>query len=309
MARRKKGRPVSGIVLLDKPSGDSSNRALQRVKRLFDAQKAGHTGSLDPMATGVLPVCLGEATKFSQYLLDSNKSYKATIQLGVQTTTGDIEGEVLFETTASQLTAEQVQAVLHRFTGTVEQTPPMYSAIKIDGQPLYKLARQGITVERKKRQIHIYRLVMDDFRPGQQPQLDISVDCSKGTYIRTLAEDIASALGDIGGHLVMLQRSRVGEFDLADTVSIEHLQELRDNENWSALDALLIPAEQAVNHLPAVEVSSNVGYYLRQGQAVLVPHAPCTGLVRIRQENGDFLGVGEILDDGRVAPRRLVVSA
>lgn len=308
MGRQKRGRDISGILLLDKPQGDSSNRALQTVKRLYYARKAGHTGSLDPLATGVLPICLGEATKFSQYLLNADKTYQATVCLGIQTDTGDAEGEELERTDASAVTRKQVEEILPRFIGTIEQVPPMYSALKVDGQPLYKLAREGKTVERKPREISIYALRVDDFRPGAYPALDITVSCSKGTYIRTLAEDIASALGDIGGHLTALRRTRVGAFAIDDCITLPALEQLKDEKAFTAMDERLIAPEQAVNHLPGVEVSNDTGYYVRLGQAVFVPGAPVNGLVRISQQDGVFLGVGEVLDDGRVTPRRLVVQ-
>lgn len=309
MGRQKRGRDVSGIVLLDKPRGASSNRALQTVKRLYGARKAGHTGSLDPMATGVLPLCLGEATKFSQYLLNADKAYQATIRLGEQTDTGDAEGEVIARCDTTALTRAQAESVLPQFVGEIDQVPPMYSALKVDGQPLYKLARQGIEIERKARRITIYKLVMTAFRPGPQAELDIEVECSKGTYIRTLAEDIAAALGDLGGHLVMLRRTRVGIFSIADCHDLATLQQQHDTAGETALDQWLIAPEQAVNHLPGVAVSVDTGYYVRRGQAVRVAGAPPHGLVRIHQEDGVFLGIGEILDDGRIAPRRLVVAA
>ncbi|GAB5415630.1 MAG: tRNA pseudouridine(55) synthase TruB [Congregibacter sp.] len=307
MARRRRGRPVSGILLLDKPLGLSSNHALQRVKRLFSAAKAGHTGSLDPLATGVLPICFGEATKFSQYLLDSDKSYDSTFLLGAATATGDAEGELVATGDAQQLQLAQIEEALTAFRGAIEQTPPMYSAIKQDGQPLYKLARQGVEVERKSRQITIHRYEVGAFREGPQAELDVHIDCSKGTYIRSLAIDLGERLG-IPAHVKVLRRTGVGPFRIDSCVSMETLQALSDSGDMAAMDALLKPVDEALAHIPLLKLPQSSGFYLRQGQPVLVPNAPCDGMVRVALDTGEFLGLGEILADGRVAPRRLVAS-
>lgn len=307
MARRRRGRPVSGILLLDKPAGMSSNQALQRAKRLFAAAKAGHTGSLDPLATGVLPLCFGEATKFSQYLLDADKVYESCFCLGVATDTGDAEGEVVQRADASALTLPVIETALADFRGAIEQQPPMYSAIKRDGQPLYKLARAGIEVDRPSRTVQIRRLEVRDFRPGEWAQLDVEVACSKGTYVRSLAMDIGEQLG-VGGHVRELRRTAVGPFRIEECVPLTTLQALRDRDELAAMDELLRPMDRALDHLPLLHLPESSGFYLRQGQPVLVPNAPCDGMVRVALETGEFLGVGEILDDGRVAPRRLVVS-
>ena len=307
MARRRRGRPVNGILVLDKPLGDSSNYALQQAKRLYFAAKAGHTGSLDPLATGVLPVCFGEATKFSQYLLDADKVYEATFVLGTQTDTGDAEGEVIGQQDASSLTREMVAVALEEFVGTIEQVPSMYSAIKHDGQPLYKLARKGIEVDRKARTITITSLEMLAFREGESAEVDIRLACSKGTYVRSLAEDLGAALG-CGAHVSALRRTAAGPFTLEDSVSLATLEALKGADKLAAMDELLKPADTAVGGLPLVRLTESGGYYLRQGQPVMVPNAPCDGIVRVALETGEFLGVGEILDDGRVAPRRLIVT-
>jgi tRNA pseudouridine55 synthase len=307
MAKRRRGRPVSGILLLDKPAGMSSNQALQRVKRLYGAAKAGHTGSLDPLATGVLPLCFGEATKFSQYLLDADKVYESRFGLGISTNTGDAEGEVVGRSDASALTRARVEAALADYRGEIEQQPPMHSAIKRDGQPLYKLARAGIEVDRPSRTVRIHRLEVRDFRPGVCAELDIEVACSKGTYIRTLAMDIGAQLG-VGGHVLELRRTAVGPFRVEECVPLATLQALRDRDELAAMDDLLLPMDRALGHLPLLRLPESSGFYLRKGQPVLVPNAPCDGMVRVALETGEFLGVGEILDDGRVAPRRLVVS-
>ena len=307
MARRRRGRPLDGILVLDKPSGMSSNQALQAVKRLYFAAKAGHTGSLDPLATGVLPLCFGEATKFSQFLLEADKAYESTFVLGLVTATGDADGEVVERLDASAVVADDVERVLETFRGEIEQVPSMYSAIKHQGQPLYKLARQGQEVARDARPVVIKRLELCGFRGGDRPEADIYLECSKGTYVRSLAEDVGRALG-CGAHVGRLRRTRAGPFDLGDSVTLGTLEALKTNGQLAEMDALLQPADAALNGLPLVQLSESGGFYMRQGQPVLVPNAPCDGMVRIALETGEFLGVGEILDDGRVAPRRLIVT-
>ncbi len=300
--KRQHGRDVHGILLLDKPVGITSNAALQKVKRLYFAKKAGHTGSLDPLASGLLPICLGEATKISSFLLDSDKAYDGTCQLGVKTTTGDAEGEVLQTKPVPALDENKLLPILEQFVGQQEQIPPMHSAIKVDGQPLYKLAHQGLEIERKPRQVEIYSLelleIMDDsFR--------FSLRCSKGTYVRTLVEDIGEILG-CGAHLSALRRTGVGQFSLENAVTLEQLEHVKANEHDAGLDALLTPMDRALDDWPSVRLTDNSTYYVRQGQAVLVPQAPTSGWVRLFASDECFLGVGQILDDGRVAPKRLV---
>ncbi len=229
MARRRTGRPVNGILLLDKPSGMTSNGALQAVKRLYFAAKAGHTGSLDPLATGVLPLCFGEATKFSQYLLDSDKGYRSTFIFGVTTATGDADGEVTGRSDAGGLGQTEVEAALERFRGAIEQVPSMYSAIKKDGKPLYQLARQGIEVEREARRVTVHELVLEAFRPGPQPEADLYIRCSKGTYVRSIAEDLGAALG-VGAHVGVLRRVEAGPFQAGQCISLAALQELAGKE-------------------------------------------------------------------------------
>jgi tRNA pseudouridine55 synthase len=293
MARRRKGRAVTGILVLDKPIGPSSNQALQRVRHLFNAAKAGHTGNLDPLASGVLPICLGEATKLSQFLLDSDKAYDATVSFGIKTTTGDSEGEVLSEKTAELLTTGAVTVALDSFVGEFDQIPPMHSALKVDGQPLYKLARLGKEVERKARRIAVHSIEMTSFAPGAVATSDIRVSCSKGTYIRTLSEDIADAVG-LPGHM-------------SQSIDLETLVDVAEKEGTDSLDQFLIDPEIAVGHLERVELSDSAAFYLKQGQPVLVRNAPLSGMVRIAEAGGPFLGIGVILDDGRVAPKRLFV--
>ncbi len=307
MARRRRGRPVDGILVLDKPAGQSSNGVLQAAKRLYFAAKAGHTGSLDPLATGVLPLCFGEATKFSQYLLDSDKAYRSTFVLGVTTDSGDADGEVLESKPCPEITEQQVVEALAQFRGEISQVPSMFSALKHQGQPLYKLAREGKEVERKARQVTVYELELEGFRGGEFPEVDVYVHCSKGTYIRSIAEDLGQALG-CGGHVSVLRRVQAGPFTVQQAVTLETLEALRDEEAFAELDELLQPVESAIGHLPALTLIEDVAYYLLQGQPVMVPKAPADGLVRLHHENGRFLGVGEIQDDGRVAPRRLIAT-
>jgi tRNA pseudouridine55 synthase len=307
VTRRPRGRAVDGILVLNKPKGLSSNQALQRVKHLYCAVKAGHTGSLDPLATGVLPLCFGEATKFSQYLLDADKAYESTFVLGAVTDTGDAEGRVLEVRDASDITETDVIVALKTFEGEIEQVPSMYSAIKKDGQPLYKLARQGIEVERSPRQVVISKLQLSAFRGGEQPELDIYLECSKGTYVRSLAEDLGRMLG-CGAFVSMLRRTRAGPFRIEDSLTLDTLAALKETSDLKILDDFLLPADAALGALPLVRLSESGGFYMRRGQPVRVPNAPSGGVVRVALETGEFLGVGEILDDGRVAPRRLIVT-
>lgn len=302
MARRQrqKGRPVSGILLLDKPVGVTSNGALQQVKRLFQARKAGHTGNLDPLAGGLLPVCFGEATKLSAFLLDADKRYRGTCKLGVRTTTADAEGEVIETRPVEGVDEARVREVLAGFMGEIEQIPPMHSAVKHQGQRLYKLAHQGIEVERQPRLVRIFGI---EILRLEGDELELDVHCSKGTYIRTLAEDIGAALG-CGAHLCQLRRTGVGPFHEADAVTMAQVEETA-GAGLEALDALLLPMADALGDWPALNLSENMSYYVRQGQAVLVPQAPTEGWVRLFDAGGVFMGVGQVLDDGRVTPRRL----
>lgn len=293
-------RAVNGILLLDKPVGLTSNAALQVVKRLYQAQKAGHTGSLDPLASGLLPICLGAATKLSGYLLNADKSYQFTCRLGISTTTGDAEGEVTATYPLPALSRELLEEVLQRFVGESLQTPPMYSALKRNGQPLYKLARQGIEVERAPRAVTIHELQLLHW---EGELLECRMRCSKGTYVRTLAEDVGKALG-CGAHIAALRRTAVQPYDTAQLLTLDALHEVAER-GFAALDALLLPLDSALGHWPALQVRGDSAFYLRQGQAVLVPRAPTQGWVRLYQGEEEFFGLGEILDDGRVEPRRL----
>jgi len=303
MARRHSNqRRVNGILLLDKPTGLTSNAALQQVKKLFRARKAGHTGSLDPLASGLLPICLGEATKVSAFLLDADKQYQVTCKLGERTTTADAEGEVVETRPVDGVSEKQLRKVMAHYLGDIEQIPPMYSAVKHQGQRLYKLARQGIEVEREPRPITIHEMNLLDF---QLPLAEISLRCSKGTYVRTLVEDIGEELG-CGAHVTGLRRLGVGPYNETGLVTLSTLEQLRAKGGEAALDKLLLPMESGLAQWPGVRLSSDAAFYLRQGQPVLVPRAPTTGWVRLYEGESRFMGMGEILDDGRVAPRRLM---
>ena len=304
MARRRRGRKVDGVIALDKPKGVSSNDCVQRVKRLFAARKVGHTGSLDPLATGVLPLCLGEATKFSQFLLESDKRYYAEVRLGVATDSGDADGETIAERPIAGVTRRRIDRALDAFRGEIEQVPSMFSAVKHRGQPLYKLARQGIEVERDARPVTVYGNEVVDFAGDV---LKLNIHCSKGTYVRTIAHDLGEVLG-CGAHVFALRRTMAGPYGEADLVTFEQLEERRDAHQ---LDSLLRPVATAVGQWPQVELGAAPAFYLKQGQPVLVPHSPTRGLVRLveqTEDDGRFIGIGEILDDGRVAPRRLIVN-
>jgi tRNA pseudouridine55 synthase len=294
-------------LVLDKPIDKSSNWALQVSKAIYNANKAGHTGSLDPLATGVLPVCFGEATKFSQYLLDSDKVYRSTFTLGVTTASGDAEGEVLETQCAADITEQQVHDALIQFRGEIKQVPSMFSALKHQGQPLYKLARQGKEVERKSRTVTIFELRLDAFRAAEHPEVDVYISCSKGTYVRSIAEDLGKALG-CGAHVSALRRVGAGPFDEPQAVTLDQLQVLRDKEAFDELDNLLEPVDKALGHLPSIELDDVMVDYIKQGQAVMVPRAPQVPEFKIYAENGDFLGIGEINDDGLVKPRRLIAT-
>lgn len=300
---KRKRRSISGILILDKPAGVSSNGALQKVRWLLNSDKGGHTGSLDPLATGVLPLCFGEATKFSRYLLDADKAYEAEVRLGQTTNTGDAEGEVL-ETRPVNISLEQAEAVLPQFRGDIMQVPPMYSALKQDGQPLYKLARAGEVVERKARSIHIAALELLSL---EGDLLRLRVSCSKGTYIRTLAEDIGRELG-CGAHIAGLRRIAAGPFDLSRSVTLDALIALHDEQGSEALDRYLLPCDAGLLDWPQVTLTEHTTYYWQNGQPVRAPGAPVSGMVRVYSHQQEFIGVAEIDEDGLVAPRRLIRS-
>ncbi len=297
-------RNVNGILLLDKPIGITSNGALQRMKHLFQAKKAGHTGSLDPMATGMLPLCFGEATKFSQFLLDSDKAYYVTGQLGVCTVTGDREGAVSATQPVNDMSCERIQAVVEKFIGEIEQIPPMFSALKVQGKPLYELARQGIEIERKPRRITIFSITNVSYEAETQ-RFSCDVHCSKGTYVRTLVEDIGRELG-CGAHVADLRRTRVTPYDGNTIYTFEALQLIADTTGQAGLDACLLPLETSVRTFPAVKLSTSAAFYMRTGQAVRVTLPLNSSLIRLFSEDERFLGVGEVTEDGRVKPYRLL---
>lgn len=289
-------RPVHGVFLLNKPLGISSNAALQKVRWLYRAQKAGHTGALDPLASGLLPICLGEATKFSHFLLDSTKRYQTTIQLGHSTTTGDVEGEVLLEAAVPALTEEKILAVLAQFTGDIQQVPPMYSALKKEGRPLYELARKGIEIERDARPISIYALELLGFTDDS---ITLDVTCSKGTYIRVLGEDIAKALGSYG-HLTYLHRIQTGHFDLIPSYTLDYLESLSEAER----EALLLPVYAPIEHFPQVQVPEGRAEYFCRGMESNIDHAAATQVLVFEGEK--CLGLAEITDKKRLVPKRVL---
>jgi tRNA pseudouridine55 synthase len=301
--RRRPKRKINGIFLLDKPTGISSNGALQQVKRAFGARKAGHTGNLDVLATGLLPICFGEATKVCAFLLDADKRYIADIKLGEVTETGDSEGEVIRRVERFSVDIEAATRVAANFTGEIEQVPPMYSALKQDGQRLYKLARQGIEVERKPRKIVIRSLSVTGLHEGI---LSIDVSCSKGTYIRTLAEDIGDALG-CGGHVKSLRRVEAGPFSIEAALSVSQVHDIADSADSEAmLDEKLLPLDTALINLPDIELSEEMAFSITRGQAVRIADAPVEGFVRLYRPEREFIGVGAVLEDGRIAPRRMM---
>lgn len=290
-------RNINGVLLLDKPLGFSSNQALQKVKRLFQAAKAGHTGTLDPLATGLLAICLGEATKFAQHLTDADKTYVATIKLGVTTTTGDAEGEVV-STVAVGASADEFEAVCQHFFGEIEQVPPMYSALKHEGKALYEYARAGIEIERKVRTVTIKQIAVNSFSGDEAT---VTVTCTKGTYIRTLAEDIGAALG-CGAHLIGLRRTETASYGLAQSVTVEALEEMALEQR----DTMLLPVDSAIATLPQVTLDGDASYYLMQGQPVWVAGVIPDSTLRLYNEADQFLGLGFLQDDGKIAPKRLI---
>lgn len=312
MSRKRKGRAISGVLLLDKPDKMTSNRALQICRRLFNAQKAGHTGSLDPLATGVLPVCFGEATKFSGYLLNADKGYLATAKLGVVTDTGDSDGAILSTHPVPELSAEALEVTLETFRGAIEQVPSMYSALKHQGRPLYEFARQGINIERPPRPVRIFQLEM---LGRTRDTIDLKVLCSKGTYIRTLVEDIGKQLG-CGAHVTHLRRFQAGHFDLDDAVVLDDLQSLGGAPeepdaavDYGALDRLLLPIDRLLPDFPKICVNVELARSLLHGQAVRMLHCFKSGMRRCYASVRDgeiFIGLVEVSEGDSVQPRRMV---
>lgn len=297
--RQNRGRPVTGVLPVNKPIGIGSNELLQHIKRLFGARKAGHTGSLDRLASGVLPICFGEATKLSGFLLDADKAYYSRLRLGVKTSTADAEGEVIEQRPVPELTADAVEQVLDRFRGPIMQIPPMHSAVKVQGKRLYKLAHRGEVIEREPRPVTIHSLEMAELGDDY---LDIRVRCSKGTYIRTLGEDIGEAMG-CGASVLTLHRTQAGPFAESESVTVAQVEEAASVKN---ADALLFAPETALPHWPSVSLNGDMAFYLGKGQPVMVPKAPSSGLVKLFAPGERFIGVGAITDDGLVAPKRLL---
>jgi len=296
-----RGRDVRGVLLLDKPRGLTSNRALQRVKRLYDASKAGHTGSLDPLATGMLPICFGAATRLGGFLLDAHKSYRVIACLGTATDTADADGTVIEQRSSPVPTEAEVRAALPRFVGEIEQVPPMYSALKRDGVPLYRLARRGVTVERAARRVTIHALTLERYA---WPELELSVRCSKGTYVRTLVVDIAAALGTLA-HVRELRRCSVDPFTAEQMTSLDTLEELAANDEREALDRLLLPADSALPDWPAAVLGPDAADRLSHGQAVAADPAWAVGRIKVYREPRDLLAIAEVTPDGRLVPQRV----
>jgi len=290
---------ISGVLLLDKPLGFSSNQALQKIKWLFQAAKAGHTGTLDPLATGLLPLCFGEATKFAHYLTDADKTYVATLKLGITTNTGDAEGEILSTQTVN-VSQTQFEQACHQFVGEISQIPPMYSALKHEGKALYEYARAGVEIERAARVITIHSITLNAF---DQDVATITVKCSKGTYIRTLAEDIGRLLG-CGAHLIGLRRTATANYQLTQAITLEQFESMPVELRAS----VLLPADSAVHHLPAITLDADSTFYLQQGQSVWRSGVITKGLLRLYNEQQEFLGLGELASDGKIAPKRLIVN-
>ncbi|WP_279048838.1 tRNA pseudouridine(55) synthase TruB [Cedecea davisae] len=307
---RRRGRDIHGVLLLDKPQGLSSNDALQKVKRLYNANRAGHTGALDPLATGMLPICLGEATKFSQYLLDSDKRYRVIARLGQRTDTSDADGTVVEERPVT-FSEQALADALESFRGETHQIPSMYSALKYQGKPLYEYARQGIEVPRESRAIVVYELL---FIRHEGNELELEVHCSKGTYIRTIIDDLGEKLG-CGAHVTFLRRLAVSKYPVERMVTLEQLNELIEQAHRQEiapselLDPLLMPMDSPASDFPVINLLSEVAVYFKNGQPVRVNGVPAEGLVRVTEgEEHKFIGMAEIDDEGRVAPRRLVVE-
>jgi len=307
---RRRGRDIHGVLLLDKSIGLSSNDALQKVKRLYNANRAGHTGALDPLATGMLPLCLGEATKFSRFLLDSDKRYRVVARLGQRTYTSDAEGQIISERDVA-ITQQQLDRELESFRGETQQIPSMYSALKYQGRKLYEYAREGIEVPRESRSITVYELT---FIRWEGFEVELEIHCSKGTYIRTIIDDLGEKLG-CGAHVTYLRRLQVATYPSERMVTMEQLHELvarAESEGIDPrllLDPLLLPMDSPCEDFPEVNMLPVVAGYIKQGQPVQVAGSPISGMVRMTEgEARNFIGVGEIDDDGRVAPRRLVVE-
>ncbi len=294
-------RNINGVLLLDKPLGFSSNQALQKVKWLFQAAKAGHPGTLDPLATGLLPICLGEATKFAQYVTDADKTYIATVKFGETTTTGDAEGEILAQHSVN-FDLENLAAVCDAFVGEISQVPPMYSALKFEGKALYEYAREGVDIERQARLVTITSIQIDSFA---KEIAVLTVSCSKGTYIRTLAEDIGHQLG-CGAHLIGLRRTETAGYIIEDAITLEALELLVKETPVEKLAELILPMDSAIAYLPKLVLNADAAHYLMQGQAVWQSGLIPEGELRLYDDKNQFLGLGVLQEDGKIAPKRLM---
>lgn len=298
MARKRKGRDIHGVLLLDKPTGLTSNDALQKVKRLFTAQKAGHTGALDPLATGMLPICFGESTKFSQYLLDSDKRYRVIARLGQRTDTSDSDGQIIAEKPVL-ITQMDIEQALTHFRGDIMQVPTMFSALKHQGRPLYEYARQGITIEREARPITIYE---NRFIAFNDNQLELEIHCSKGTYIRTIIDDLGEMLG-CGAHIIYLRRIHVSTYPAEKMVTLEYLQQHKDD--IELLESLLLPVDSPVQDYPVMTLSFAQGTDILLGRTIEVnPLSSTPQIVRLYQQM-DFIGVGQWIGNS-ISPKRLI---
>lgn len=312
--RVKRDRNISGVLILNKNRGITSNRALQEARTLFLAAKGGHTGNLDPLAEGVLPICFGEATKFSQFLFDADKSYRAKIKLGVTTDSGDADGTVIATNDVPKFSFTEMEDILQEFTGDITQIPSMFSAIKHNGKPLYKYARAGVEVERKSRVVKIYKL---DLLACMSDEIIIDVRCSKGTYIRSLAEDIGKRLG-CGAHVTDLLRTSVGPFSLDQSLSLDYIANVAGNssnennnsiDKFKDIDSLVLAPESLLYQLPRVDLCDITSHYIKQGNPVFIAkitYEVGTELALFSKKTGNLLGVGKVLDDGKIAPKRLV---
>lgn len=285
---------ISGIVLLDKPTGMTSNKVLQILKRIYGAKKAGHTGSLDPLATGMLPICFGEATKYSQFMLDADKKYTATAKLGVKTDTSDSDGVIIQTKPVENITKEKIETILKKFRGEISQIPSMYSALKHNGQPIYKLARKGIEIERKARNITIFELELISFSGDE---LTIHVHCSKGTYIRNLVEDVGDELG-CGAHVIALRRTAIGHFTENQMVPLAKFD--------SDLDRYLLPMDLLLESTPQITVDTQQQYALQRGQIIDYPNVPVSDCIRLYSQDGQFFGIAKICENSRIAPKKLL---
>ncbi len=294
-------KPIDGFLLLNKPYGMTSQQSVSYAKRLFDSKKAGHTGSLDPMATGLLPICFGEATKFCQFLLMTDKHYRFTMKLGIKTDTGDAQGNVIATAPVLPVAKSRLLEILNTFKGKINQIPPLFSAIKHQGQPLYRFARRGIHIERKARVIKIDELKLVS---STQDQLILEVSCSKGTYIRSLVEDIGEMIG-CGAHVSALHRLSVGKYHIENSICFEQIESFNSVEKRRQQ---LLPLDNILpSHWPEMKLSKAAIFYLHRGQPLTLPNMPPNGWVRLRsKENNTVLGLGQILKDGRLAPYRLL---